>query len=445
MDQPALIFDINRQIKDVSMQMQSAAGEMTRLTELFGELKGKAAVLAGEPMGDGQEDVVDPWTVESTSEKGVDYDKLITKFGSTRIDDALKERVQKLIGEKNPIHHFLRRDIFFSHRDMGPVLDLYEKRTPFYLYTGRGPSSEAMHLGHLVPFIMTRWLQKVFDVPLVIQMTDDEKFLWKDNLKDPEETHRLAYENAKDIIACGFEENKTFIFSDFDYVNGAFYKMVCRIQKLVTFNQAKAIFGFDGSSNIGQVAFPAIQAAPSFSGVFPQIFNGKEKIPCFIPCAIDQDPYFRMTRDAAPRMGLLKPALIHSKFFPSLLGPKGKMSSSINESSIFLTDSAEVIRDKVLRYAYSGGQATEKEHKEKGGDCDIDVSFQYLRFFMEDDARLEQIRQDYSSGKMLTGDLKQELVTVLQKLVAEHQQRRAKVDDATVKRFMTPRKLNFKY
>lgn len=58
----------------------------------------------------------------------------------------------------------------------------------------------------------------MFDVPLVIQMTDDEKFLWKDNLKDPEETHRLAYENAKDIIACGFEENKTFIFSDFDYV-----------------------------------------------------------------------------------------------------------------------------------------------------------------------------------------------------------------------------------
>ena len=67
--------------------------------------------------------------------------------------------------------------------------------------------------------------------------------------------------------------------------------MVCRIQKLVTFNQAKAIFGFDGSSNIGQIAFPAIQAAPSFSGVFPQIFNNKQDIPCFIPCAIDQVYY----------------------------------------------------------------------------------------------------------------------------------------------------------
>lgn len=65
-------------------------------------------------------------------------------------------------------------------------------------------------------FICARWLQDVFDVPLVIQLTDDEKFLWRN--PTPEETHQLAYENAKDIIACGFDEEKTFIFSDFDYV-----------------------------------------------------------------------------------------------------------------------------------------------------------------------------------------------------------------------------------
>ena len=61
-----------------------------------------------------------------------------------------------------------------------------------------------------------RYLQDAFDVPLVIQLTDDEKFLWK-NLKI-EEAHRLAYENTKDIIACGFDVNKTFIFSDLDFV-----------------------------------------------------------------------------------------------------------------------------------------------------------------------------------------------------------------------------------
>ena len=64
--------------------------------------------------------------------------------------------------------------------------------------------------------LLFRYLQDAFDVPLVIQLTDDEKFLWKD-LK-LEEAHRLSFENAKDIIACGFDINKTFIFSDIEYV-----------------------------------------------------------------------------------------------------------------------------------------------------------------------------------------------------------------------------------
>lgn len=81
-------------------------------------------------------------------------------------------------------------------------------QVPFYLYTGRGPSSGAMHLGHLIPFLFTQWLQQAFDVPLVIQMTDDEKFLWKGDY-DPATGDNLMYyrqlttENVKDIIACG--------------------------------------------------------------------------------------------------------------------------------------------------------------------------------------------------------------------------------------------------
>jgi len=72
---------------------------------------------------------------------------------------------------------------------------------------------------HLLPIhdvMLPRWLQETFDVPLVIQLTDDEKFLWKD--LTPEEAHRLALENIKDIIGLGFDVEKTFIFSDFEYI-----------------------------------------------------------------------------------------------------------------------------------------------------------------------------------------------------------------------------------
>lgn len=386
-----------------------------------------------------EEDIVDPWNVQASSAKGIDYNKLIERFGSERIDEGLLERFEKLTGHKP--HHFLRRGIFFSHREMNKILDLVESGTKFFLYTGRGPSSDAMHLGHLVPFLMTKWLQDVFDVPLVIQLTDDEKYLWKE--LDIDQTNKLAFENAKDIIAVGFDINKTFIFSDVDFLGGEFYKNVLRVQKHVTFNQVKGIFGFDESSNIGKIMFPAIQAVPSFSSSFPFIFGGRKDVPCLIPCAIDQDPYFRMTRDVAPKLGFQKPALIHSSFFPALQGAASKMSSSDENSSVFLTDTTSQIKKKIQKYAFSGGRDTEEEHREKGGDCEIDVSIMYLRFFMEDDAQLEDIRQQYSSGKMLTGDLKAHLIKILQKLVSEHQERRHAVTDDTVKQFMTPRSLNF--
>lgn len=397
---------------------------------------------AGAEVNDEDDDqVVDPWTVTSTSNKGVDYDKLIRQFGSTKIDDALLERFEKITGHKP--HHFLRRGIFFSQRDVHDILTRYEAKKPFFLYTGRGPSSTSMHVGHLIPFIFTKWLQDVFDVPLVIQLTDDEKFLWKD-LK-AEEAQKLAFENAKDIIACGFDVNKTFIFSDMQYIGSCpeFYRNMLKVQKCVTYNQVKGIFGFGDSDCIGKISFPATQASPSFSNSFPGIFGAKKDIPCLIPCAIDQDPYFRMTRDVAPRLGYPKPALIHSTFFPALQGAQTKMSASDSNSAIFLTDTPKQIKSKINKYAFSGGGASVEEHREKGGNCDVDIAYQYLTFFLEDDDRLAQIRKEYSRGSMLTGELKKELITILHKIVAEIQERRKTVTDDLLKQFMTPRKLNY--
>lgn len=141
--------------------------------------------------------IVDPWTVESDG--AIDYDKLIIQFGSSRIDPSLIERIEKVTGRKP--HRFLRRGIFFSHRDLNVILDLYEQGKKFYLYTGRGPSSEALHLGHMVPFLMTKWLQDVFDCPLVIQLTDDEKFLFKQEL-GLEECHRYYVNQVYSWMIC---------------------------------------------------------------------------------------------------------------------------------------------------------------------------------------------------------------------------------------------------
>jgi Tryptophanyl-tRNA synthetase len=123
------------------------------------------------PMEGTEEFVVTPWEVKGK----VDYDKLIERFGTQRITENLKERIKRDVGE---LHTLLRREVFFSHRDLDLVLNDFESGKGFYLYTGRGPSKD-MHIGHLIPFIFTKWLQEKFGANLYIEVTDDEKFLTK--------------------------------------------------------------------------------------------------------------------------------------------------------------------------------------------------------------------------------------------------------------------------
>lgn len=217
---------------------------------------------------------------------------------------------------------------------------------------------------------------------------------------------------------------------------GYMYDTVLQIQKLVNLNQAQNIFGFKDSDAIGKISFPAIQAAPSFSSAFRHIFNGKTDIPCLIPCAIDQDPYFRMTRDVAARLKFPKPALLHAKFFPALGGPGSKMSASDENSAIYLTDTAKQIKNKINKHGFSGGGDTLELHQKNGGNPDVDVAFQYLTFFLEDDEELETLRTGYKAGTLMSGEMKARCISILQQVIGSFQERRASVSSEILKKFM---------
>ncbi|MEM4588574.1 MAG: tryptophan--tRNA ligase, partial [Thermoplasmata archaeon] len=222
---------------------------------------------------------ITPWEVTGK----VDYEKLIKKFGTSPLDDTIIQRIENIAGTS---HIFLRRKIFFSHRDLNFVLDDYEKGKKFFLYTGRGPSGP-MHIGHIIPFIMTKWFQDKFGVNVYIELTDDEKFL-NDEKIDLDYSRKWSYENALDIIALGFDPDKTFIFQDTEYIKNI-YPMIIKVAKKLNFSTVKAVFGFKNETNIGMIFYPAIQIIPTFF----------EKSRCLIPAAIDQDPYWRIQRDIA--------------------------------------------------------------------------------------------------------------------------------------------------
>ncbi|KAL9259974.1 Tryptophan--tRNA ligase, cytoplasmic-like protein [Drosera capensis] len=186
-------------------------------------------------------------------------------------------------------------------------------------------------------------LLDAFRVPLVIQLTDDENCLWK-NIS-VEESMRLARENAKDIIACGFDISRTFIFSDFKYVG----------------------------RSLGSLGSPV-----------KIILEKARKEKCQPVIQIPQ----------------------------------------------FVTDSAkDLIKNKIYKYAFSGGQDSIENHRKYGANLEVDIPIKYLGFFLEDDAELERIRAEYGAGRMLTGEVKKRLIEVLTDIVERHRRARAAVTE----------------
>ncbi|MDE1768672.1 MAG: tryptophan--tRNA ligase [Candidatus Micrarchaeota archaeon] len=362
----------------------------------------------------------DDYSVGAYSVEGeVDYQDLITKFGIRPIDEELKARIKK---DANDIHFMIRRGIYFAHRDMPWLLDQYEKGNKFYVYTGIAPSG-GMTIAHLIPFVMSQWLQEKFDAEVYIQIPDEEKYLAKrDTNLTLEKAHELAYADALNIVALGFKPGKTKIFTNTEYA-GVLYKQAVRVSKYITFSIIKDAFGFGNDSNIGTIFYTSMQAVPAF---LKSVEQGKN-VPCLIPLGVDQDVHFRVARNAIDKLGYYKPAIMHSKFMPSLKGGP-KMSSSDPDNTIYLDDAPDVVEKKVNK-AITGQQSTAELQKKLGGNPDKCAVCQYNRYLFEpDDKKLAEIFEGERKGTLLAGEHKKDLAQKINHFLQEHRKKKEKLE-----------------
>jgi len=361
--------------------------------------------------------IVTPWDVSGS----IDYKKLIEKFGTQLIDQQLLDKFKKVTGKE--LHPWLKRGIYFTHRALDNFLDAYAAGEPVFLYTGRGPSTEAMHIGHLIPFIFTKWMQDTFNCPLVIQISDEEKAAFKH--VEFENLHKMGFENAKEIISCGFDVKKTFIFSNRDYRLACpkYENFTTDFKNNTPIKSIQSIFGLNEKGNIFMYDWPVYQSVAAFWQAYPHIFGSRPAV-CCVPHAIDQDPYFRLARDVAAKMNLIKPTNIMCTFIPPITGQDGKMSSSKADATLFLTDDKETVTKKIMTLCKSGK-----------GNINEDIAYEYLRYFEMDDNKLETIKNDYISGKLSDEGIKKILIEKLWELMSEIQNNRKKIDDKVLKEY----------
>jgi tryptophanyl-tRNA synthetase len=362
-----------------------------------------------------EEFVVTPYEVRGT----VDHDRLREQFGAQPITDALKDEIRDIAGTELP--PLLSRGVYYSHRDLAELLRKYRAGERFVLYSGRGPSGP-LHTAHLMAFDLARWVQERFGSPMYIQITDDEKFWFRPH-ETRDGTRNWGMENLLDILAVGFDPKRTRVFFDTRSI-ATMYSLAVDVAKKIPYSTVKAVFGFPPSTNIGLVFYTALQTVPAF---YPSWRAGRP-VPVLIPCGIDQDPHFRVTRDIAEPLGYPKPALLHSQIVPGLLGTE-KMSSGASEkdNALFLSDPPKEI-DRKVRNAFTGGRASAEEQRKLGANPYICSVWALWRTrFAENEEVFGRITEDCKSGAMLCGECKGKLLERIHPFLKGHAEKREKV------------------
>ncbi|WP_135824751.1 tryptophan--tRNA ligase [Halorussus ruber] len=351
---------------------------------------------------------VTPYAVEGD----VDYRELLDRFGADELTDDQIARF--------PDHPMVRRRVFYAGRDVDRFLRAANSGETVSVVTGRGPSGP-MHLGHVLPFYFAKHLQEQTGAHVYIPLSDDEKHFTKDlSLADIDEYTR---ENLWDLLAVGFDPERTRIVVDTADAD-VIYPLAAQFADRVTQSTMEATYG--RPDNVGMAFYPAVQIAHL---LLPQLVHGRHA--SVVPIAVDQDPHVRLARDVAAKeaFDVDKPAALLSKFLPTLDGP-GKMSSSSEVPAIQLTDDRETVEQKVQTHAYSGGRSSLDAHREHGGDPEVDVAYQLLAFFFEEDDRtLDRLAAEYRAGDLLSGELKAYAAERIADFLDAHQERREAIDD----------------
>ncbi len=359
------------------------------------------------------EAIVNPWEVKGK----IDYDKLIQEFGLKPLHH-LPEVFNKL--------SLFRRGIIFAHRDFAQIVDCVEQKKPFVMMTGLMPSGK-FHFGHKMVAEQIVFYQSL-GAKVYLTVADIEAYNSRNpNMKELRECAIKEY--LTNYVALGLDLKKCdFYFQSKRSEDGkkacAYYSLASMLARHATFNEFQAIYG---EISPGKMASALLQASDM---LHPQLPEFEGPIPVVVPVGSDQDPHLRLARDISQRIKEFKFMQLSStyhKFLPGLGG--GKMSSSDPKSYIALTDTPEEAAKKVKKYAFSGGQATVEEHRKLGGNSEVDVSFQMLKYGLEpDDKKLGRIYNDYKSGKLLSGELKQIVIDKLTAFLKEHQKKRKKAE-----------------
>lgn len=412
---------------------------------------------------------LDPWGAVKIE----NYGKLFDEFGISQFEDLLP-------GIKNP-HPFMRRRIIFGHRSYDTVLDAMNRGEPFAAMSGFMPSGK-VHLGHKMVMEEIIWHQQQGGSAFLAIADMEAHAVRGKTWKECREFGVSEY--ILSAIALGLEPGAHIYFqSGSESVKNLSFELGLK----ANFSELSAIYGFNGETNIAHMVSALTQSADilnpqlsEFGGPKPVVIPvGADQDPhirltrglaykanMFVveERTAHGSTYVSVRGKAAPKDALseismrsggrlyeehvdirdktlneaealarevelkyggyafMPPASTYHKFMTGLQG--GKMSSSIPESYIALTDKPEDGEKKVMR-AKTGGRVSLEEQKKLGGEPDMCSVYELLLYHLvPDDTELMQIHGDCVGGTRVCGKCKKYAAGLMRNFLKEHQEKR---------------------
>jgi tryptophanyl-tRNA synthetase len=326
--------------------------------------------------------IIDPWGYGLLE----DYEKIIKDFGLEMFDIDIFPDPNRL----------MRRGVVFAGRDLKIISRCIKEKKSFYVLSGIMPSYERIHFGNKMVVENIRYFQehgaKSYVLVADLEAAATRGVSLEEAQKRALDFHIPAY------IALGLDVKKTNFY--FQSENKEVMNYAYEFAKKITLNEFKAIYG---SGEPGKIMSAVVQVADI---LFPQF---EERMPGIIPVGVDQDPHIRLTRDVVNRIKKKRfflPSGLYHKYAPSLDGSI-KMSKSKPESCIELPEDIKTVCRKIKR-AKTGGRDTLEEHRKLGAKIEEDMIFELLKqHLVEDDKELNKIYEEYKSGKMTSGEIKE--------------------------------------